>query len=61
MTLKKKAVENTVAKGENAGHQHFFPFPTVFSTLSSREIVILATIVIYMCFLFVHIRNVVVL
>ena len=24
-------VENTVVKGENAGYQNFFPFPTVFS------------------------------
>ena len=24
-------VENIVAKGENAGNQHFFPFPTMFS------------------------------
>ena len=24
-------VENTVGKGENAGYQHFSPFPTVFS------------------------------
>ena len=35
-----KALENTVRKEENAGNQHF---PTVFSALSKREIVILAT------------------
>ena len=23
--------ENIVGKGENAGYQHFFPFPTMFS------------------------------
>ena len=32
-TLKKKPFENIEGKGENAGNQHFFPFPTVFSTL----------------------------
>ena len=42
MTPKKKALENTVGKGENAGNQHFLLFPTVFSTLSKREIIILA-------------------
>ena len=40
----KKALENTVGKGENAGNQHFSPFTTMFSTLSKREIVILATL-----------------
>ena len=40
MTLKKKALENTVKKEENAG---FSSFPTVFSTLSHREVVIFAT------------------
>ena len=30
MTLKKKAFENIVGKGENAGNQHFLPFPTFF-------------------------------
>ena len=43
MTLKKKALENTVGKGENAGIQHFLLLLTVFSTLSYREIAILAT------------------
>ena len=37
-----KALENTVGKGENAGNQHFFPFPTVFSPLSGRETITLA-------------------
>ena len=36
----KKALENMVGKGENAGYQHFCPFPTVFSALSERKIVI---------------------
>ena len=27
MTLDKKALENIVGKGENAGHQHFLLFP----------------------------------
>ena len=40
-TLKRKALENTMGKGENAGNQHFLLFPTVFSTLSKREIIIL--------------------
>ena len=31
-----------MGKEENAGNQHFLLFPTVFSTLSQREIVILA-------------------
>ena len=30
MTLKKKALENTVGKGENAGNQHFLLFPKCF-------------------------------
>ena len=25
-----KSLENTVGKGENAGHQHFLPFPQCF-------------------------------
>ena len=33
LTTLKKALENTVGKGENAGNQHFLLF-TVFSTLS---------------------------
>ena len=41
MTVKKRAFENTVRKGENAGKPAFSPFPTVFSTLSKREIVTL--------------------
>ena len=43
MALKKKALENTVGKGENAGKPAFSPFPMVFYTLPKREIVILAT------------------
>ena len=31
-----KALENTVAKGETTGNQHFLLFPTVFSTLSHK-------------------------
>ena len=30
MTLRKKAFENIVGKGENAGHQHFLLFPQCF-------------------------------
>ena len=42
MTLWKNPFENIVGKGENAGNQHFLLFPTMFSTLSFREIIILA-------------------
>ena len=42
-TLKKKPFENTMGKGENASNQHSLFFPTVFSILSRREIIILAT------------------
>ena len=38
MTPKKKAFENLVGKGENAGNQHFLPFPTMFSALSESPI-----------------------
>ena len=41
-THRKKASENTVGKGENSGNQHFLRFSTVSSTLSKREIIILA-------------------
>ena len=37
------ALENTVGKGENDCNQHFSLFPTVFSTLSRKEIIILTT------------------
>ena len=33
MTLKKKALENTVLKGENAGNHHFFVFPHILVTI----------------------------
>ena len=33
------SVKNIVGKGENAGNQHFFPFPTMFSkTLAFRVV-----------------------
>ena len=47
MTLKKKAFENIVRKDENAGNQHFSPLPTMFSTLSEREIVISAIFILW--------------
>ena len=31
--------ENIVGKGENAGYQHFFPFPTMFSKAFSFRVV----------------------
>ena len=34
MTLKKKAFENIVRKGENAGNQHFLLFPQCFLSFS---------------------------
>ena len=34
MTLRKKALENTVGKGENAGKQHFLLFPQCFQKSS---------------------------
>ena len=40
MAVQKKAFENIVGKGENAGDQHFLLFPQCFS-LSEMEIVIL--------------------
>ena len=45
MTLKKKALDwkTLREKGDNADNQHFLLFPTVFSTQSKGEIVILAT------------------
>ena len=30
MTLSREAFENTMGKGENAGNQHFLPFPQCF-------------------------------
>ena len=39
-----KAFENIVGKGENAGNQHFLLFPTMFSTVSKTEIIIVATL-----------------
>ena len=42
-TLKKKALENIVEKGENVGNQHFPLFPPYFPFLPDREIVNLAT------------------
>ena len=41
MTLKKKDLENTVGKGENASNQHFLRF-LVFSSLSKQVIIIFA-------------------
>ena len=43
-TLKEKALENTAGKGENAGNQHFSPFPAVISSVLKREMVLSATI-----------------
>ena len=40
---KKEAFENIMGKGENAGNEHFFPFPTMFSIRPKTEIIISAT------------------
>ena len=32
-----RTYKNIVGKGENAGHQHFFPFPTVYSTCQNAQ------------------------
>ena len=42
MTLNKKALENTFAKGKNAGNQHFLLFPQCFQPYQKGEIVTLA-------------------
>ena len=36
MTLRKKAFESIVGKGENAGNQHFLLFPQCFLPASKR-------------------------
>ena len=38
----KKALENTVEKGENAGNQHFLLFPLCFLLYENTKIIILA-------------------
>ena len=38
MTLKKKPLQNFVGKVQNAGNQHFFPFPTKFSFLPETNL-----------------------
>ena len=39
-TLKKRAFENILEEGENAGNIPFVPFSRIFSTLSKTEIII---------------------
>ena len=36
-TLRKKAFEHIVGKGENAGNQHFLLFPQFFSALLRKK------------------------
>ena len=36
MICRRRPLENIVGKGENAGSQHFYPFPTMFSTLLNQ-------------------------
>ena len=42
--LNKKAFENIVEKGENAGNQHFLLFPQTFLHLNNIYIVVLKCI-----------------
>ena len=42
-TLKKKAVENVVGKGEKAGSQHFLLFPKCFLPIPKRSSFILSS------------------
>ena len=44
-SLKKKALENIVGKGENAGNQHFLLFPHCFLTYFKTEFIILTTFI----------------
>ena len=37
MTLKKKALENTVEKEKNAGNQHFLLFPNCFLLVTKER------------------------
>ena len=37
MTLKKKSLENTVEKGQNAGNQHFNLFPQCFLLYQNKK------------------------
>ena len=61
MTLKKKALEVTVGKGENAGIQHFLLFPQCF-LLYQRENSHFSNLhfVVCNCFQFGHIQTFVV-
>ena len=43
LLMKRKAHENIVGNGENAGNQHFLIFPQMFSIPSKRNFSILAT------------------
>ena len=58
-TLRKKAFENIVGKGEYAGNQHFLLFPTMFSTLPKLDFGFLKPIyfAICRCFQFGQLRN----
>ena len=50
-TLKKKAFENIVGKGENAGDQHFLLFPQCFLPVP-KQILSLIYFVVCKCFQF---------
>ena len=60
MTLEKKPFENILGKGENAGNQHFFLFPTMFPTLSKTNFNFSAIFVVSKCFQFGIAQNFVV-
>ena len=58
MTLKKKALENTVGKGQNADNKHFLLFPQVFYSIKARNHHFSnPEFVIGKCFHFGHIQN----
>ena len=58
-------VENIVGKGENAGYQHFSPFPTMFSKafyfriVNARDCVVRATRNLIRFFVFFSVISVV--
>ena len=59
MNLSKNSLENMWVKGENAGNQHFLPYPqcfVMFSTQLKKKLhhLVLNEIVIYKCFQFVQ-------
>ena len=46
MNLIEEAFKKNCGKGKIVGNQHFSPFPTIFLSLSMREIIISATFIL---------------